>query len=316
MRRFAAPYILLLALSILATPFVPRADPLSDAHAEALELYRANRVDEALPHFEMALSLAEQRFGPTDPRISVELNNLAEAYRVLGRYDEAEPLYERAVELDEGNLGTDDPDLATSLNNLALLYRAQNRLTEAEQLYERSLDILEHTLGPRHPNVAKSLNNLAVLYDIEGKRDQARPLIEQALDIARETMGDDHPTTVTLERNLETMSSSPIETVDSEPFSDVQPAAGGPLQVDGDDNYAIHLSSVRTVDAANAEWARLKKSLKLPSDWPQRTPERIETKDKGTFYRVAGGSFATHELAVEACDRIRTQGQYCGVLTR
>ncbi|MCB2011155.1 MAG: tetratricopeptide repeat protein [Geminicoccaceae bacterium] len=306
----------LAVLTLLAAPERVAADPLIDAHRQALELFREDRVDEALPHFEMALSIAEQRFGPSDPRVSVELNNLAEAYRVLGRFDEAEPLYERAVSLDERNLEENDPNLATSLNNLALLYRSQNRLAEAEQLYERSLDILEEAYGPHHPNVAKSLNNLAVLYDVQGHREQARPMIERALAIARDTMGPEHPTAITLARNLETMSAEPIVAVDQVPMNDVEPAAGGPLEIDQGGDFAIHLSSVRTVDDANNEWVRLKTSLHLPSDWPQRTPERVEVEGKGAFYRVAGGSFDNRADAVAACETVKAQGQYCGVLTR
>ena len=70
---------------------------------------------------------------PDDPTLAVELNNLAEAYRLLDRSDEAEALYLRAVELDEKAGPSNAEGLATSLNNLALVYRAQGRLDEAER---------------------------------------------------------------------------------------------------------------------------------------------------------------------------------------
>ena len=311
MFRFQTIALLLAGLVLVQSPTAARADALGEAYDKGLDLFRQERFDEALPHFELAVSLAEQRYGPSDPRVAVELNNLAEVYRVLGRFGDAEPLYERAVALDERSLGKDDPDLATSLNNLALLYRAQNRLDEAEQLYERSLDILEKAHGHQHPNVAKSMNNLAVLYDAQGRRDRAQPLIRRAVDVARETLGAEHPTTVTLARNLETMSSTPIHAVDARQITSIEPAAGGELGA-----FAVHLSSVRSVASANAEWRRLSGNLGLPGDWPQLTPERVDVTGKGTFYRVAGGAFSSRAAAIRACSEIKAKGQYCGILAR
>ena len=309
MSRLSVFLLLPLVLLTSAGPTAVAADELSEAYEQGLELFRQERYDDALPHFELALSLAEQHYGAGDPRVAVELNNLAEVYRVLNRLEEAEPLYVRAVELDERSLGSDDPGLATSLNNLALLYRAQNRLAEAEQLYERSLDILEKALGPRHPNVAKSLNNLAVLYDAQGRRDRARPLIARAVEVATETLGDAHPTTITLMKNLETMASEPIIAVDAGAQAQIEPAAGNV-----EPGFSIHLSSVRSVASANSEWIRLADSLGLPQNWPQRAPERVDIAGKGTFYRVAGGAFPSRDAAARACTDIKAKGQYCAVL--
>jgi hypothetical protein len=39
----------------------------------------------------------------------------------------------------------------------------------------------------------------------------------------------------------------------------------------------------------------------------------VAVPGKGTFYRVAGGAFATRAEAQAACDRLRAGGQYCVV---
>jgi hypothetical protein len=39
----------------------------------------------------------------------------------------------------------------------------------------------------------------------------------------------------------------------------------------------------------------------------------VAVPGKGTFYRVAGGAFATRAEAQAACDRLRAGGQYCEV---
>ena len=314
-----------------------KSDEISDSYAKGLEHFRAENYQAALPHFHTALQLAEDKYGPDDPQVAIELNNLAEVYRLMGNYDAAEPLYERALELDEQNLDADSPELATSLNNLALLYRAQNRLPEAEALYERSLDILQNSLGPRHPKVAKSLNNLAVLYDAQGRRSEAATLIERAVTISQETLGPDHPTTTTLATNLETMRSdsspdlviaaapapaavakpstqdsaieqSQAETASVEAVaSKIEPAAGNV----GD--FVIHLASVRSTSAAEDEWRRLVEIHQLPNSLSQHQPAKVTTSN-GDFYRVWGGMFASEEAAKDACAPISAKGDYCKVM--
>lgn len=313
------------------------ADELSDSYAQGLEHFRAENYEAALPHFRKTLQLAEERYGPEDPKVAVELNNLAEVYRLIGDYEAAEPLYQRALAMDENNLDAGDPDLATSLNNLALLYRAQDRLSEAEALYERSLDILQDSLGPRHPNVAKSLNNLAVLYDAQGRRAEAATLIERAVSISQETLGPSHPTTITLSKNLETMredsvaetivaaqpvpepevaDDSSVETASAQAPAQaaastaaaqaIEPAAGG-----GD--YVVHLASVRSTEAAAAEWRRLTGIYALPQNLTQYEPAKITT-DSGEFYRVWGGMFANESAAAKVCEPIAANGDYCKVM--
>jgi len=300
-----------------------RADELVEAGSRGIELFRAERYEAALPHFRRALELAEARFGADSPAIAVELNNLAEVYRLLGRHDEALPLYERALALDRRQEQVDPVGLATTLNNLALTYRAQGRLDEAEPLYLRSLELLEEALGNNHPDIAKSLNNLAVLYRQQGRPERARPLLERALGIARRSLGGDHPTRTTLERNLATLDDElggrAATAAELEPAADAattaNAAASAPRQGGRDGRFFIHLASVRSAEAARAEWRRLAEHLDLPQDLRQRPPERVDIEGKGTFYRVAGGHFATRAAAAELCARIEAEDQYCAVMT-
>ena len=90
---------------------------------------RTGRYSAALPYLRRDLQMAEARYGKEDPSVAVEINNLAEANRRMGRLDEAEALYKRAIALDEKAGPKNAAGLATSLNNLALVYRAQRRLT-------------------------------------------------------------------------------------------------------------------------------------------------------------------------------------------
>lgn len=78
--------------------------------------------------------------------------------------------------------------------------------------------------------------------------------------------------------------------------------------------WAMHLASVRNPSAATEEWQRLAEQLQVPAAVRQLEPQRIETAERGVFYRVLGGPFATSAEAVAACGPIRAQGDYCGVL--
>ena len=331
-----------------------RADDMNRTYETGLNLFQAERYEEALPYFREALVLAEERFGPDDPAVSVELNNLAEVLRLLKRYDEARPLYERALALDERR-GSEEVGLATSLNNLALLDRAEGRYDEAQAHYDRALDLLQGALGPRHPSVAKTLNNLAILYQLQGKPEDALPLIDRAADIALEALGPDDPTTQSLSRNQTMLAqlvtvttpkpTPPVETAANaappalarrapspEPArpspatpnvltaaaASVEPAAAAPAAggaAGGDGGaYAIHLASVRGPETVAAEWQRLAKLYGLPANMDVRPAQRIDVAGKGTFYRVLGGQFVSKTQAQDACESLLPAGTYCEAL--
>ena len=138
-----------------------------------------------MPYFQRALDEAEKQYGPNDPRVGVEVGNLGEVYRRLGRTKDALPLLRRSVSLAEKQADRDPVGLAAALNNLGLLYRSQGQLAEAEPLYERSLALLTKAVGPDNPNVAQGLNNLAMLYMQEGKPADAVPLLERSRESGR-----------------------------------------------------------------------------------------------------------------------------------
>ncbi len=172
------------------------AEEADRAYRRAMAAVEAGRLDEAAREFEKVLSLAEQELGPNDPRLAVDLNNLGEVYRRMGRLDRAAELLLRAIRLDEA-AGGRGPALATSLNNLGLVRRAQGQLDVAADLYRRALELLEGSLGPDHPDTARALHNLAQLELERGEVQAALPLQERAARVARASLGASHPTTPT-----------------------------------------------------------------------------------------------------------------------
>jgi tetratricopeptide (TPR) repeat protein len=116
---------------------------------------------QALPYYELCLSITQARLGQEHPYVANSLNNLALLYRDQGRYSEAEPLLLQALEMRQRLLGQEHPYVAQSLNNLAGLYSVQGRYSEAEPLFIQALELRQRLLGQEHPDVATSLNNLA-----------------------------------------------------------------------------------------------------------------------------------------------------------
>ena len=344
MRRTTAA---LLSVLVLASPAAAQA-PDDDGDAKALELFRAGRYEASVPYFQRALDLAEARFGPDDPTLAVEVNNLAEAYRLSDQLDKAESLYLRAVELDERAGAHNGVGLATSLNNLALVYREQNRLEEAERLSVRSLKLLEEDLGPSHPDVARSLNNLGTLYRMQGKPDRARPLQERAVAIADATLSRQHPTAEQLRRNLAALG-EPLPATDGRPVVEVpatppapvpvpvakrapspaprrvplpppvEPAAPPAARVAAvqaetgatGGGFAVQVAAVPQRDQVGTEWERLAARFPLLRELELQAPQSVEVAGKGTFYRVLAGRFGSRADAEAVCERLRTAGAAC-----
>ncbi|MDW8369481.1 MAG: tetratricopeptide repeat protein, partial [Geminicoccaceae bacterium] len=189
--------VTILALALLAGGSV-RAQDADEAYRRGQALLEAGRTAEAAREFERVLELAERALGANDPRLAVDLNNLGEVYRRLGRYTEAAALLQRAIRLDEA-AGGRSPALATSLNNLGLVYRAQGRLEEAAALHRRALGLLEGTLGPDHPDTARALANLAQVELQRGDAAAARGHLERAVAIAKASLGAEHATSRAIE---------------------------------------------------------------------------------------------------------------------
>jgi tetratricopeptide (TPR) repeat protein len=343
MRRTTAVLLPFLALAASAT--AAAQEPADDGFAKAMELFRAGRFEASLPYFQRELDEAEAKFGPDDPSVAVELNNLAEAQRLLDRFDEAEALYRRAVALDEKAGPSNAVGLATSLNNLALVYRGQGRLDEAERAHLRSLNLLEDAVGPSHPDVARSLNNLATVYREQGKPDQARPLLERAVAIAETTLGPKHATTERLRRNLANpgMSARPKESRPVAATAEVSPvprpepkrrppepvrqaaappplpdplpepsapaASGRPPAAAG--GFAVQVAAVPERGQVAAEWERLAVRFPLLQGLELQAAQSVEVAGKGTFYRVLAGPFGSRAEAEAVCERLRAAGGAC-----
>ncbi|MEV0100622.1 FxSxx-COOH system tetratricopeptide repeat protein [Nocardia sp. NPDC050789] len=158
--------------------------------------------NQAIDYIQRALIDSERAVGTDHPRTLTTRNNLALAYRSVGRFAEAIPLYERTLADRERVLGIDHLDTLTSRNNLADAYRSVGRFAEAIPLYERALADSTEALGIEHPSIVSSRNNLAAAYESTGRLTEAIALFELTIDDSERILGTDHPTILTSRNNL------------------------------------------------------------------------------------------------------------------
>jgi len=139
-----------------------RPDALRDAQGrfnEALQHHRAGRIDDAVVHYERALTLK--------PDYADAHNNLAAALAARGRMDDAIAHYERALIL--------KPDYAEAHNNLAAALAALGRMDEAVAHYQRALTL--------KPDYAEAYNNLGLALAAKGRTDEAVAQYERAVTL-------------------------------------------------------------------------------------------------------------------------------------
>lgn len=169
--------------------------------------------------FRMALAMDEKTLGGNDPRLALDLCDLADLLIATGRFAEAEPLAERALTIDEA--AGNQSGVATDLNNLGRIAQATGRPQDALPNYQKALDIYRqekdvsgeanalNDMGSIYRSVdnaalaeedliealqlfrqagdldgeASALGNLGLVYEGEGKLDQCEEYFQQALAI-------------------------------------------------------------------------------------------------------------------------------------
>jgi len=144
----------------------------------------------------------ERVLGPDHFDTLTARNNLAGAYKDVGRFGEAIELYKRVLADQERILAPDHPDTLTARNNLAVAYRYVGRFGEAIELFERVLADRVRVLGPDHPDTLTTRNNLAGAYHFAGRFGEAIELYERVLADQEQVLGPDHPATLTTCNNL------------------------------------------------------------------------------------------------------------------
>ena len=78
----------------------------------------------------------------------------------------------------------------------------------------------------------------------------------------------------------------------------------------------LHLSSLRSEEAAKRQWSDLQQSFPVPLGQLQAEFHRTDLGDKGTFYRVLAGPLPSRDEATQVCAALKAKDakQYCRIL--
>jgi tetratricopeptide (TPR) repeat protein len=231
----------LVCIELIQTTSMISADAVNLLTRVGHYLMERTRYAEALPIFQLALTLCERLFGSEHLLTATALYYLAVVHANLSHQDMAEPLYMRALELQKNHLGmlhpvtartldgmadlyhpheqsekfrlevfsiyeqlfgTDHPQTLETRNMLGVLYFHQKRYVEAAEIWNSLLVLRQQTAGMSHPDTARCLHNLGLLAAVHGDYQRARDLCLQSLAIFEEQLGQDHRMTATTLSNL------------------------------------------------------------------------------------------------------------------
>lgn len=149
--------------------------------------------DQALDHYEHALTIFEQQLGREHPTVASSVNNLGNVYFRLGDYEGALAQYSRALELREAVFGPGHPLIGSTLNNLGNVHQERGDYDSALDFYRRSLALREQILPEGHPVLAGSFNNIGYTLEKLGDYDGALISHQRALELREQALGSDHP---------------------------------------------------------------------------------------------------------------------------
>jgi tetratricopeptide (TPR) repeat protein len=137
----------------------------------------------ALKYYEKGLKLRQQEFGPNDPEVAKNLDNLADVFMDVGEFLKALDYYEKARGIFVKKHGERHPDSAINQYLLAKAQAELGNLDEALESSRKALDFVQSYFGRFHGHTAAILSNLSSIYAQRGEYALALERAEDALEI-------------------------------------------------------------------------------------------------------------------------------------
>ncbi|MEX2407685.1 MAG: SPOR domain-containing protein, partial [Rhodovibrionaceae bacterium] len=81
-------------------------------------------------------------------------------------------------------------------------------------------------------------------------------------------------------------------------------------------SFVMQLASVRSPDAARAEWARMQQEHELLLGDMPLFIQQVELEGRGTYHRIQTGPFPSRSTAQDLCAQLKAAGQDCLVTQR
>jgi CHAT domain-containing protein/tetratricopeptide (TPR) repeat protein len=147
------------------------------------ELLDADKLTDALPLAQRALTLAQQALGPDDAYVALVMADRAEILGAMRKGEESEKGYEQALQVLTAQLGAQHPQTIRVSSSLGNLQRDLQEYSKADRLLSQALESEERILGSEDPMVADSLKGLGGLHSSRGDYAKAERELLRALTI-------------------------------------------------------------------------------------------------------------------------------------
>lgn len=168
------------------------ADDLDLALSKAdygVVLHRQQRRQEAGQLYREAITVQEEKLGPSHPRTLTTLRNLAALEIGLDNLPEAEKLFQQVLQREQSIYGGDHPKMGWTLGYLGKVAADQNQLTRAEAHWREAVRVLSATLSRDHLHTAGANQELAKVLLLRGQTGEACERMASTLDIRLKQRG-------------------------------------------------------------------------------------------------------------------------------
>jgi tetratricopeptide (TPR) repeat protein len=128
-----------------------------------------------------------RQLGGDHPATLRVTNNLAYAYRLVGRAAEAVPLHQETLKLQTAKLGPEHHETLASIYNLAWAYLAQGQLDQAAALFDESVRDAKRRWADDPGRTIRHLLRCAEVYSENRQFGRAEPLLREALELQVKT---------------------------------------------------------------------------------------------------------------------------------
>lgn len=151
---------------------------------------------------EKGLPFAQNSYGIGSANEADFLNDLGEAWDVLGDAKKAKVYFESSQAINLKVQGKDHPSVANNLNNLGMACLDLGDIKESIKFFKSARSIFEKHLGKQDLELANVINNLAVAAKQLGNYPKAIKYYDQALSVAEKGLGPEHPIVTAILNNL------------------------------------------------------------------------------------------------------------------
>lgn len=160
-------------------------------HLYASVVQRKLGAAEALQHYERALDIKLQLYGPRHMSVSRTYNNFAIAYFFLGDYEQSLRLHKINQGIREQLSPIPHRYLSSTYLNIGIIYERLQEYDEALKYYEQAYQQASQSIGPDHIQSLRISYAMIIVLKNTGQYSEAIAMAKRNIESFGETLGED-----------------------------------------------------------------------------------------------------------------------------